>query len=198
METCLDDMEPNEHSLGDKSVCETPIGAVILEKGLDGAAETINPTPTNDHYAQQKFRNSYISLFDYKGNEKPDYPVQQKMADVCETPIGTAFPDNEPDGAANMVTPTSTSERHTQQAFGDDYISLLDYKANKEPAESAVQRKLADDIEAQFGYKFKNLGLLMSVFTHPANSSKEIPSYQKLRSLSMSLRYVALYMMLTN
>jgi endoribonuclease Dicer len=115
----------------------------------------------------------------------------KSVADVCEALIGAAFLDKGLDGAAKMVSSILTSEHHAQQAFSDYY------KGYEKPAyqlrpPTAVQQKLADDIEAQFGYKFKSPTLLMSAFTHPSNPWpwEKVPSYQRLEFLGMSLQYV--------
>jgi endoribonuclease Dicer len=110
--------------------------------------------------------------------------------------MGAVFLGKELDRAVKMVIPTPTSEHHAQQEFSDDYISLIideeyeEYEEDEEPADHAVQQ-LADDIEAQFGYKFKSPALLMSAFTQASDPSlEEVPSHQHLKFLGMSLGYV--------
>jgi endoribonuclease Dicer len=112
----------------------------------------------------------------------------KSVADVCEALIGAALLDQGLDGATKMVSSILTSESHAQQRFKDYY------KGYKKPAyqvtpPTAAQQKLADDIEAQFGYRFQSPTLLMSAFTHPSNpwSWEKVPSYQRLEFLGMPL-----------
>ena len=80
--------------------------------------------------------------------------------------IGAALLDKGLDGGTLMVTSILQSPKHNQKNFSDYYKSYVmpSYQI-AEP--TASQMKLADDIEAQFGYRFKSPKLLTSAFTHP-------------------------------
>jgi endoribonuclease Dicer len=115
----------------------------------------------------------------------------KSVADVSEVTTGATFLDKGLNGVAEIVSSTLTSD-HTQETVPDVYIPIL-----QEPPPSVLQ-KLADDIEAQFKYKFKSPTLLMSAFRPPSNPSLwKIPNNQRLRSLGMSLPYVGLHMIFT-
>ncbi|KAA8904644.1 hypothetical protein FN846DRAFT_21763 [Sphaerosporella brunnea] len=112
----------------------------------------------------------------------------KSVADVCEALIGAALFDKGLDGATKMVSSILGSEHHSQQCFADYYKGYV--KPGYQLAQpTASQQKLADDIEAQFGYRFKSPTLLMSAFTHPSNPWpwEKVPSYQRLEFLGDAL-----------
>jgi dsRNA-specific ribonuclease len=131
-------------------VGEAPIGADVLDKGLDRAAKMVSPTPTSEHHPRQTFSDDYISLVDDEEEDDQDEVMGDQDVDV--------------------------------DADEDD-----DHNGDEAPAYPADQQKLADDIEAQFGYKFKSPTLLMLAFTPPQKSSPEFPSNRNLKYLGMSL-----------
>jgi hypothetical protein len=74
-------------------------------------------------------------------------------ADLFAAPTGDAFLAKDGADKIKLEHPPPTSEHHAQQTFRDHYNGYE--KPGYQPV-TAVEQKLADDVEAQFGYKFKS------------------------------------------
>lgn len=109
-------------------------------------------------------------------------------ADVCEALIGAALLDKGLDGATKTVSSILMTDKHNQQSWTDYHkcYNMPDYQL---AAPTSSQQRLADEIETQFGYKFKSARLVMSAFTHSSNpySWEKVPSYQRLEFLGDAL-----------
>ncbi|KAI5297195.1 Dicer-like protein 1 [Ascosphaera atra] len=126
-------------------------------------------------------------------NEESRHPLADKtIADICEALIGasvlTGGRNHRFDLAVKAVTAFVKHENHDVPDWAG-YEQMYKLPQYQITPPNAVERDLAEKVEALTGYKFKYPRLLRSAFRHPSFPTKwaTVPTYQRLEFLGDSL-----------
>ncbi|GAM85067.1 hypothetical protein ANO11243_030700 [Dothideomycetidae sp. 11243] len=144
-----------------------------------------------------------IKLLEGKGAKASDedkayHKLSDKtIADVCEALIGAAFLSHNNreywqasdwKNAVKAVTALVESTEHDMTDWADYQRAYIVPKWQAQPA-GARELYLAQKVEEEHAYAFKNARLLYAVFNHPSNPQmhEKVPSYQQLEFLGDAL-----------